>query len=411
MVYCLYITENGRMILTEKHLAFKKEMHEFAEKEILPKAAEIDRTQEFPWEGVRKMGKKGLFGITAPKKYGGLELDPLSYIIAIEEISRVCASSGVTLAAHSSLPCGLLLHAGTEDQKQKYLVPMVKGEKMGGFGLTESESGSDAAALKTKAEKKGDKYILNGSKMFTTNGSTADIILVSAMTDATKGSKGISAFILEKNFPGYSVSKKLDKMGWRGSDTCEVVFENCEVPKENLLGKAGDGFKYFLNALDSGRIGVGAMAVGIAQGALDTCLTQLGKWTDFSFQSEDEEELLYATQWGGKPLEQQGIQFVLADMETGITVGRNMVYTAATLKDQGKPFKKEAAIAKLFATETGMKICTQAIDLLANAGATEELPLSRFFRDMKATEIGEGTSQVQRIVISRQLLKEHGLKT
>lgn len=397
------------MILTDKHLAFKKKMREFAEKEILPKAAEIDRTQEFPWDNVKKMGKEGLFGLAIPKKYGGQGLDVLSYILAIEEISRVCASSGVTLAAHSSLPCGLVLHAGTEEQKKKYLAPMVKGELMGGFGLTEPSSGSDAAALKMTAEKKGDKYILNGTKMFTTNGSTADILLISAITDPSKGSYGISAFIVEKDSPGFSVSKKLAKMGWRGSDTCEMIFENCEVSVENLLGKEGEGFKYFLNALDGGRIGVGAMAVGIAQGALDLCLDKLGKVSISGVAQDEEEEeaALYAGQWIGHPLEQQGILFALADMEMGIVVARNMIYTAACLKEEGKPYKKEAAIAKLFATETGMKICTTAIDLLANDGVTEDLPLSRFFRDAKATEIGEGTSQVQRIVISRELLKEH----
>lgn len=399
------------MILSEKHLAYKKWVREFAEKEILPKAAEIDRTREFPWDNVRKMGKAGLFGIWIPKEYGGQGLDTLTYILAIEEISRVCASSGVTLAAQASLPSGLLYYAGSDAQKKKYLAPMARGEKMGGFGLTEAGSGSDAAALKTRAVKKGSQYILNGAKMFTTNGSTADILLIAAVTDPAQGRGGISAFIVEKNFPGFTVSKKLGKMGWRGSDTCELVFDNCAVPAENLLGKEGEGFKYFLKALDGGRIGVGAMAVGIAQGALDECVKQIGAELPRIRVADDEmaEALLVAGQWNGPLKDQQGIQFALADMETWNTVARNMVYTASARRDQGLPFKKEAAIAKLFATEMGMKATTLAVSLLAPVGATEELPLSRFFRDMKACEIGEGTSQVQRLVIARELLKEHGV--
>lgn len=397
------------MVLTDKQIQFQKKMRQFAEKEIQPKAAEIDRTREFPWDNIKKMAKEGLFGIAVPKKLGGLELGPVYYAIAIEEISRVCASTGVTLAAHASLPCGLLLYAGSEEQKKKYLIPMVKGEKLGGFGLTEPGSGSDAAAMGMHAEKKNKKWVLNGTKMFTTNGSTADYLLVSAVTDAEKGTHGISAFIVEKEAPGFTVSKKLEKMGWRGSDTCELIFENCEVPEENILGKEGNGFKYFLNALDSGRIGVGAMAVGLAQGALDECLKWLKKEKlkpDPALDDETEEALLYAGQWNGRRLEQQGVLFALADMESGITLARNMVYTAAELKEQGKPFKKEAAIAKLFATEMGMCACTRAIDLLAPLSGTEDIPLSRFFRDVKACEIGEGTSQIQRIVISRELLKE-----
>ncbi len=397
------------MILTKQQTAFKKKLRQFAEEKILPHAAEIDRTQEFPWGNVKAMAQEKLFGVAMPKRYGGLGRDNVSYVMAIEEISRVCASTGVTLAAHASLPCGLLFHAGTKAQKKKYLIPMIKGEKLGGFGLTEPGSGSDAAAMKMKAEKKEKSYCLNGTKMFTTNGSTADFLLVSAVTDPEKGAHGISAFIVEKDQRGFSVSKKLEKMGWRGSDTCELVFDNCEVPQENLLGKEGEGFKYFLNALDSGRIGVGAMAVGLAQGALDECLSWLKKEKKKPFPESDEEfqeAMLYANQWNGRTLDQQGILFILADMETEITVARNMIYTAAALKDEGKPFKKEAAIAKLFATEMGMRVCTKAIDLLGPFGATEQIPLSRFFRDVKACEIGEGTSQVQKIVISRELLKE-----
>lgn len=398
------------MILNKEQLAFKKKLREFAEKQILPHAAEIDRTTEFPWNNIKALAKEGLFGVSQPKENGGLGLDNVCYSIAIEEVSRVCASTGVTLAAHSSLPCGLLSLAGTADQKKKYLIPMVKGEKLGGFGLTEPGSGSDAAAMSTHAEKKKGNWVITGTKMFTTNGSTADFMLISAVTSPEKKTHGISAFIIEKDTPGFTVSQKLEKMGWRGSDTCELVFENCTIPEENLLGKEGDGFKYFLNALDSGRIGVGAMAIGLAQGALDECLKWLLKEKREPIEGADEElkeALLYADLWNGKRIDQQAFQFILADMETEITVARNMIYTAAALKDQGVPFKKEAAIGKLFATEMGMRVCTKAIDLLAPLSGTEEIPLSRFFRDIKACEIGEGTSQVQRIVIARELLKEN----
>lgn len=397
------------MILNKNQTQFKRKMEGFVEKHILPNAAKIDKSREFPWSNVKAMAKEGLFGLAMPKEFGGQEKGALYFILAVEAISTVCASSGVTLAAHASLPSGLILYAGTPEQKKKYLVPMVKGEKLGGFGLTEPGSGSDAAALKTKAEKKDGKWLLSGTKMFTTNGSTADFLLISAVTNPEKGTHGISAFIVEKEFPGFSVSKKLEKMGWRGSDTCELVLDNCEVPEENLLGKEGDGFKYFLNALDSGRIGVGAMAVGLAQGALKECLKWLPKEKRKAIQDlddETEEALLYADFWNGPRIDQQGFQFILADMETEITVARNMVYTAAALKDEGKPFKKEAAIAKLFATEMGMRVCTKAIDLLAPLSGTEEISLSRLFRDVKACEIGEGTSQVQRIVIAREMLKE-----
>lgn len=397
------------MILNDEQIKFKRKLRSFAENHILPNAAKIDRTTEFPWKNVEAMAKEGLFGLALPKDVGGKNLGTLYFILAVEEISRVCASSGVTLSAHSTLPCGLINYAGSLEQKKKYLIPMVKGEKLGGFGLTEPGSGSDAAAMKTRAEKKNKKWVINGTKMFTTNGSTADILLISAVTNSDKGTHGISAFIIEKNSPGFFVSKKLDKMGWRGSDTCELVFDNCEIPEENLLGSEGEGLKYFLNALDSGRIGVGSMAVGLAQGALEECLKWLRKEKRQKIENIDEEleeAWLYAGEWNGKRLDQQGILFILADMETEITVARNMVYTAAALKDHGKPFKKEAAIAKLFATEMGMRVCTKAIDLLAPLSGTEQIPLSRFFRDMKACEIGEGTSQVQRIVIARELLKE-----
>lgn len=396
------------MILNEKQITFQKKLRQFAEEKILPNAAKIDKTEEFPWDNIKALSKEGLFGVAMPKEVGGLGLDSVSHILAIEEISRVCASTGVTLAAHSSLPCGLIFHAGSEEQKKKYLIPMVQGEKLGGFGLTEPGSGSDAAAMSTHAEKKNGKWVLNGTKMFTTNGSTADFMLVSAVTNPKKKTHGISAFIVEKGTPGFSVSKKLEKMGWRGSDTCELFFEDCEIPEENLLGKEGDGFKYFLNALDSGRIGVGAMAVGLAQAALDECLKWLSKEKRETVEEIDEEykeALLYADLWNGKRLDQQAFQFALADMETEITVARNMLYTAAALKDQNQPFKKEAAIAKLFATEMGMRVCTNAIDLLAPLSGTEQIPLSRYFRDIKACEIGEGTSQIQRIVIFRELLK------
>jgi len=395
------------MILPNKHLEFKKWVRAFAQKEILPTAAQRDRTEEFPWDPVRKMAQAGLFGIWVPKKYGGQGLDTLTYTIAIEEISRVCASTGVTLAAHSSLPCGLLFHHGSEAQKKKYLVPMVRGKKMGGFGLTEPQSGSDAAAMKTRAIKKGNKWIVNGTKMFTTNGSTADVLLIAAVTNPSQGRHGISAFVVEKSFPGFQVSKKLHKMGWRASDTCELIFDNCEVPLQNLIGKEGEGFKYFLKALDGGRIGVGAMAVGIAQGALDECVKAVKADARVAVtEVEYEQVLLEIGQWPGPLKKQQGMEFLLADMEAGITVARNMVYTAAQLRDQGLPFKKEAAIAKLVSTETGMRICTQAMDVLAPNAATEELPLSRFFRDIKACEIGEGTSQVQRMVIVRALFHD-----
>jgi len=375
--------------LSSKHEMLRTLYQEFAEKEIAPIAAEIDETCEFPLENVKKMGKLGLLGIPFPKEYGGTGGDQLAYVMATEELSRACATHGVIHAAHTSLCCAPIYQFGNEEQKQKYLVPLAKGEKLGAFGLTEPNAGTDASAQQTVAVLDSDHYVLNGTKIFITNGGYAETYVIFAMTNQSKGLKGISAFIVEKGTPGFTFGKKEHKLGIRASSTTELVFQECRVPKENLLGKEGEGFKIAMQTLDGGRMGVGAQALGIAQAALDEAVKYAKERTQF-----------------GKPLANfQAIQWMIADMATQIDAARYLVYRAAWLKDNKKPYGKESAMAKLYASETASFCANKAIQVHGGYGFIKEYKVERLIRDAKITEIYEGTSEVQRMVISGAALK------
>jgi len=374
--------------VSKEHIAFREKIREYAEGIIAPLASKISDEEIFPMEIIKEMGEKGWLGTPFPKKYGGLGKDNLSYAIEIEEISRVCASTGITLAAHISLACYPIFVKGTEEQKIKYLVPLARGEKIGSFGLTEPNAGSDAAGTETMAVKDGDEWVINGGKRFITNGSYADIIVFTASEDRTKRSHGITAFIVEKETPGFSPDRKEDKMGLRASNTAELIFDNCRLPSENILGKRLEGFKVFMETLDGGRISIGALALGIAQGAFDKVVEWIKK------KSEE-----------GIPLKKdQYIQRMIADMATEIEAARHLIYTAAMKKDKGENITKEGAMAKLYASEIGTQAVMRAIDIMGYDGLTNDFPVERYLRDIKLMEIGEGTSEIQRIVISRQIL-------
>ncbi|MGB9679630.1 MAG: acyl-CoA dehydrogenase [Thermoanaerobacteraceae bacterium] len=374
---------------TKEQKMVRKIIREFAEKEIAPRAKEIDLTEEFPWDNVKKMAKADMMGIPYPVEYGGAGGDYISYIIAVEEISRACATTGVILSAHTSLGCYPIYQWGTEEQKQKYLLPLAKGEKLGAFGLTEPNAGTDSAGQQTTAVLENDHYLLNGSKIFITNGGKAEIYIIFAMTDKLKGTKGISAFIVEKGFKGFSIGKIEDKMGIRASSAAELVFEDCIVPKENLLSKEGQGFKIAMITLDGGRIGIGAQALGIAQAALDEVVKYVKERQQF-----------------GRPIGKfQGLQWYIADMATKVSAARNLLYYAAWRKQENLSYTSEAAMAKLFASETAMEVTTKAVQIFGGYGFTKDYPVERFMRDAKITEIYEGTSEVQKMVIAANLLK------
>ncbi|NLC78051.1 MAG: acyl-CoA dehydrogenase [Clostridia bacterium] len=376
-------------LLTEEQEMLKKMVRDFAEEEVAPGAASRDEEERFDRHIFDKMGELGLTGIPFPAEYGGGDAGVVSYAIAVEELSRVCASTGVTLSAHVSLASWPIYYYGTEEQKQKYLVPLAEGKKLGAFGLTEPLAGSDASNTKTTAVLDGDSYVLNGTKIFITNAGEAEIYVVFAMTDKSKGHRGISAFIVEKGTPGFSFGKAEKKMGIRGSATMELVFENCRIPKENLLGQEGQGFKIALSTLDGGRIGIAAQAVGIAQGALEAAIKY----------SKEREQF-------DQPLAKfQAIQFMLADMATKVEAARMLTYRAAYLEEKGLPYSQAAAMAKLLASETAMEVTTKAVQVFGGYGYTREYPVERMMRDAKITEIYEGTSEVQRIVIAANLLK------
>lgn len=376
--------------LSEDHIMMRKMVRDFAEKECTPGIEERDEREEFPRDIWNKLAELGLAGVTFPEKYGGVEADYLSYAITVEELSRVDASVGVTVSAHASLCANPIYLFGTEEQKQKYLVPLAKGEKIGAFGLTEPMAGSDASGTRTTAVKDGDDYIINGSKIFITNAYEADTYVVTAQMDKSKGNKGIAAFILEKGMPGFTFGKKEKKMGIRASATYELVFDNVRVPAENLLGEEGQGFKIAMVTLDYGRIGIASQALGIAQGAYEQALKYSKERVQF-----------------GKPIAQfQANQFKLADMATQIEAARLLVYQAAYLATQHKPVSKASAMAKLHASETAMWVTTQAVQMHGGYGYTREYPVERMMRDAKITEIYEGTSEVQRIVIGSHILKE-----
>ena len=375
--------------LTKQEQLFLQMIREFAENEVKPLAAEVDEEERFPIETVEKMAKIGIMGIPIPKQYGGQGGTNQIYGMAVEELSRVCATTGVIVSAHTSLCMNPILEYGTEEQKMKYLPKLASGEWIGAFGLTEPNAGTDAAMQQTMAVDAGDKWILNGTKIFITNASYANVFIVMAMTDKSQGTRGISAFIVEKGFKGFSIGKKEKKMGISGSATCELIFENCEVPKENLLGELGKGFKIAMQTLDGGRIGIAAQALGIAQGAMDETI----KYTK------------ERKQFGKAIAAFQNTQFQLANLETRVQAARLLVRQASYKKDMHLPYSVDAAMAKLFAAETAMEVTTKAVQLHGGYGYTREYPVERMMRDAKITEIYEGTSEVQRMVIAGKLLK------
>ena len=375
--------------LTKEQELVRQMVRDFAVNEVKPIAAEIDVTERFPMENVKKMGELGMMGIPFPTEFGGAGGDVLSYILAVEELSKVCATTGVILSAHTSLCASLINENGTPEQKEKYLRDLCTGNKIGAFGLTEPGAGTDAAGQQTTAVLDGDNYILNGSKIFITNGGVADTFIVFAMTDKSKGTKGISAFIVEKGFLGFSIGKKEDKLGIRASSTTELIFENCVVPKENLIGREGKGFGIAMKTLDGGRIGIAAQALGIAEGAYEEAVKYMKERKQF-----------------GRPLSAfQGLQWMIAEMSTKIEAARFLVYKAAWLKENKQPYSIDAARAKLYAAEVAMDVTTKAVQLFGGYGYTKEYPVERMMRDAKITEIYEGTSEVQKMVISGSLLK------
>ena len=379
--------------LRKEHEMARTLFRDFAEKEVKPLAQEVDETEEFPRETVRKMAKNGFLGIPVPKEYGGQGCDPLTYVMCVEELSKVCGTTGVIVSAHTSLCCDPIMTFGTEEQKQKYLIPLAKGEKLGAFGLTEPGAGTDAQGQQTKAVADGDDYIINGSKIFITNGKEADVYVIFAVTGTIEKRgrkiKEITSFIIEKGTPGFTFGTKEKKMGIRGSSTYELIFTDCRVPKENMLGKLGQGFKIAMHTLDGGRIGIAAQALGIAEGALERTVEYTKERKQF-----------------GKPIAAlQNTQFQLADMATKVQAAQLLVYKAAMAKASQKEYGFEAAQAKLYAAEVAMEVTTKAVQLHGGYGYTREYDVERMMRDAKITEIYEGTSEVQRMVISAALLK------
>ncbi len=375
--------------LTPEQEDIRKMVREFAAKSIAPTAAERDEKELFPREIFDQMGELGLLGLPYPEEYGGAGSDYVSYAIAVEEISKVCASTGIGLSVHVSLCAGPIFLYGNEEQKQKFLRPLAEGKKLGAFGLTEPNAGTDAANGSSTAVKDGDNYILNGTKVFNTNGGEAEIYVVFAATDKALGPKGMSAFIVEKGTPGFSFGKKEIKMGIRSSVQRELIFENCRIPAGNLLGKEGEGFKIAMSTLDSGRIGVAAQATGIAQGALDEAIKYAKQRVQF-----------------GKPIASfQAISFMLADMATKVEAARLLTYQAAFKRANGMPYAKEAAMAKMFASDAAMEVTTNAVQVFGGYGFSREYPVERMMRDAKITQIYEGTNQAQRMVIAGNILR------
>ncbi|MBQ4148259.1 MAG: acyl-CoA dehydrogenase [Clostridium sp.] len=379
--------------LDKQHEMARKLFHDFAEAEVKPLAQEIDETEEFPAENVKKMQKLGFMGIPFPKEYGGQGCDPLTYAMCVEELSKVCGTTGVIVSAHTSLCCDPIATFGTEEQKQKYLVPLCKGEKLGAFGLTEPGAGTDAQGQQTKAVLDGDEWVLNGTKCFITNGKEADVYIIIAVTGTVekrgRQMKEISAFIVEKGTPGFTFGTKEKKMGIHASSTYELVFTDCRIPKENLLGAKGQGFKIAMHTLDGGRIGIASQALGIAEGALERTIQYVKERKQF-----------------GKPIGAfQNTQFQLADMATKVKAAQLLVYRAAKAKETQKSYGVEAAMAKLYAAEVAMEVTTKAVQLHGGYGYMKEYDVERMMRDAKITEIYEGTSEVQRMVISADLLK------
>ncbi|MFL5487916.1 MAG: acyl-CoA dehydrogenase [Gemmatimonadaceae bacterium] len=398
------------LYFSEQHLAVRNMVREFAHAEVAPVAAELDAKAEFPWENVKRMSELGLLGIPWPEELGGAGLDLLSYMIVINEMAKVDASHAITISAHTTLGTSPIVNFGNPAQKKKYVPLLASGKVLGGFGLTEPNAGSDAAGTQSTAVKKGSHYVLNGSKIFITHGGVGEVFVVTAVTDRTKGTKGISSFIVTKatcdldkvrdfgighddslpSMPGFRSGKKEDKLGWRASDTRSLIFEDVEVPAENLLGEEGEGFSNFMRTLDSGRVGMASLSLGVAEGAFQQALRYSTLRKQF-----------------GQPISNfQGIQFQLADIATEIEAGKHLMFHAAWLAQHKHPFTKEAAIAKLYCSELAMRTTIKAIQVHGGNGYTKEYPVERMFRDAKIGEIGEGTSEIQRLVIARNLLKE-----
>ncbi|WP_134702470.1 acyl-CoA dehydrogenase [Ammoniphilus sp. YIM 78166] len=375
---------------TEEQEMMRKMVRDFAQNEIAPAVDHMEETDEYPIKIVRKMGEYGLMGIPIPEEYGGAGMDFTSYILAIHEISKVSATVGVILSVHTSVGTNPILYFGTEEQKKKYIPKLASGESIGAFALTEPGAGSDASNLRTTAVKQGDKYILNGSKIFITNGGVADTYITFAVTEPGLGAKGVSAFIVDKDTPGFTVGKKEKKMGLHGSNTTELIFENAEVPVGNLLGAEGEGFKIAMANLDNGRIGIAAQGLGIAEAALEYSVRYAKERVQF-----------------GKPISaQQAIAFKIANMATQVEAAKLLVYRAADLRSRGIKCGKEASMAKRFATDTAMKAAIEAVQVFGGYGYTREYPVERLFRDAKITQIYEGTNEIQRIVISKYLLED-----
>ncbi|MEE0698098.1 MAG: acyl-CoA dehydrogenase [Oscillospiraceae bacterium] len=370
--------------LSDEHVQLQQTFRDFAENEVKPLAKELDETERFPLETIAKMAEMGMMGLPVPEELGGSGIDQLGYILAVEELSKVCATTGIILSAHTSLCCWPIMTFGTPEQKEKYLKPLASGKKLGAFALTEPSAGTDASMQKSVAVLEGDHYVLNGNKVFITNAGAADVFIVFAMTNKELGTKGITAFILERDTPGFTMGKPENKMGLRASSTCELVFDNVIIPAENRLGDEGKGFKIAMATLDGGRIGVGAQAVGIAQGAIDETI---------KFTKE-------RIQFGRRISQFQNTQFTLADMQTRTDAARLLVWRAAEAEQQGLPYSHLAAMAKLFASETASYVTNRAVQLCGGYGYTKDYPVERMMRDAKVTEIYEGTNEVQRMVIS-----------
>ncbi|HZU08616.1 MAG TPA: acyl-CoA dehydrogenase [Pseudacidobacterium sp.] len=375
--------------LTEEQQQLRKEIREFAQREIAPNVMRWDEASEFPVGVVKQLGQMGLMGIIFPVEYGGSGLGYVEYVTAIEELSAVDGSIGIIVAAHNSLCTNHIFLAGTEEQRRKYIPKLASGEWLGAWGLTEPNSGSDAAGAKTTAVRKGDKWVLNGNKTFITNGHYADVAVVIAVTDRSQGTHGLSAFIVEKGTPGFRPGKKENKLGLRASDTSELIFEDCEIPAENLLGKLGEGFVDSMRVLDGGRISIAALSLGIARGALDASLRYVKE----------------RRQFGKAIAEFQGVQWKLADMATELDAAKLLTLRAAVLKDAGQRVTRESSMAKLYASEVAVRICDQAVQLHGGYGFIKDYPAEKYYRDVKLCTIGEGTSEIQRMVIAREILK------
>ncbi|MFO7750024.1 MAG: acyl-CoA dehydrogenase [Desulfobacteraceae bacterium] len=376
--------------LTDEQKMIQSMVREFSRKVVAATAAERDQTKAFPAENFKQMGELGLMGMMIPEAYGGEEADTISYVLALSEIAYSCASTSVVMSVQNSIVCESILKYGSEEQKNKFLVPLASGKTIGAFALTEPEAGSDPVSQTTTAVPKGETYLINGTKRFITSGENAGTVIVTAKTDETAGHKGISAFIVPKGTPGLVVGRKEDKMGLRASDTTDLIFENCEVPAENILGKEGDGFKIAMSGLDGGRIGIAAQSVGVAQAAMDASIKYAKN----------------RKQFGSAVTKHQGIRWQIADMATQIEAARQLVLSAAAMKDQGEKYTTQASMAKLFASEMVNQVTARAIQLHGGYGFTKDYPVERFYRDARVFTIYEGTSEIQRVVISNNILKD-----